>query len=171
MTVDPLIATPSQTVGPFFHFGLTTTPHDRMVDRFSGGTPIRLTIRVTDGDGLPVSDAMVELCQAGVFGRMPTGGDGSCGFDTVEPGSVDGSRAPGRAPQILVCVFARGLLRHLYTRIYFQGDPALDVDPVLRLVPDDRRHTLVAVRQEQSGTGWRFDLRLQGPDETVFFNV
>ena len=171
MSEETLVATASQTVGPFFHFGLTQTAHDRMVDRFSGGAPIRLTIHITDGDGLPVADAMVELGQAGVFGRMPTGEDGCCRFETIRPGSVPDQHPKGQAPHILVCLFARGLLRHLHTRIYLAGDPTLDEDAVLRLVPADRRHTLLAVPEEGSDARWWFDLRLQGADETVFFNV
>ncbi|MBA2301739.1 MAG: protocatechuate 3,4-dioxygenase subunit alpha [Acidobacteria bacterium] len=171
MSEDTLVATASQTVGPFFHFGLTATPYDRLVDHFSAGTPIRLTIRVTDGDDLPVTDAMVELSQAGMFGRMATDADGRCEFETVHPSPATGHDAARRAAHILVCVFARGLLRHLFTRIYFRGDPALDDDPVLQLVPEERRHTLVAFPGEILDAPWRFNLRLQGPDETVFFNV
>jgi protocatechuate 3,4-dioxygenase alpha subunit len=142
-----------------------------MVERFTGGEPIRLVIRVVDGDGEPVNDAMVELAHAGVFGRMPTGEDGACLFETMKPGSVPGEPVEGQAPHINMYVFARGLLRHVHTRIYFEGDPALPADPVLALVPDARRGTLVA-RQESSRSGeWRFDVHLQGPHETVFFDA
>ena len=168
---EHLVATASQTVGPFFHFGLTTIPRDRMVDHFSTGDPIRLTIRVTDGDSVPVADAMLELCQDGVFGRMPTGEDGCCGFDTVHPSSLQPRHKEPGAAHISVCVFARGLLRQLHTRIYFEGDPGLEHDRVLRLVPADRRTTLLAVRDDSTTPNWRFELRLQGPGETVFFNV
>ena len=157
------VATASQTIGPFFHFGLppkamTTAPG--LV-----GEPIRLVVRVTDGDGRPVSDALVELAHAGTFGRMPTGEDGSCEFDTVRPGSgTDGD--PGR--HLSVCLFARGLLRHLHTRIYFAVDPG---DEVLALVPEERRGTLLAEPDREVAGRWVFPLRLQGPQETVFFNV
>jgi protocatechuate 3,4-dioxygenase alpha subunit len=160
------IATPSQTVGPFFHFALCTTPINRMVDRLPHGERILLVIRVTDGDGRLVSDALVELSQAGVFGRMPTGEDGTCSFETVRPGTADRP-----ASHIDVCLFARGLLRHLHTRIYFAGDPALEDDPTLTAIPEDRRMTLLAKPDEQVAGRWLFDLRLQGAQETVFFDA
>jgi protocatechuate 3,4-dioxygenase, alpha subunit len=151
-------ATASQTVGPFFHFGLTSTPNGRLVDRLGGGDAITLVIRVTDGDGQPLNDALVEVMQRGVFGRMPTNDDGTCVFETM------------RSPHLFVCLFARGLLRHLHTRIYFAGDPALDRDPVLALVPQDRRQTLLARPDSADQRRWTFDLRLQGSGETVFFD-
>jgi protocatechuate 3,4-dioxygenase, alpha subunit len=156
----PLVATASQTVGPFFHLGLTPKPYGRLVDRLPAGDQISLVIRVTDGDGKPVTDAMLELCQSGVFGRMPTGDDGRCEFQTVRPASP-----------VSVCLFARGLLRQLHTRIYFAGDPALAHDPVLALVPEGRRATLIAVPDGEGRARWRFDVRLQGAQETVFFDV
>jgi protocatechuate 3,4-dioxygenase alpha subunit len=167
MSGAPRIATPSQTVGPFFHFGLTQKPNGRLVDRLASGEPITLVIRVTDGDGEPLPDALVEVMQDGVFGRMPTADDGTCVFETVRPQAS--TNDPGRSPHLFVCLFARGLLRHLHTRIYFAGDPALDGDPVLALVPPDRRQTLLARPDPIDGRRWTFALRLQGADETVFF--
>jgi protocatechuate 3,4-dioxygenase alpha subunit len=160
LTDAPLVATASQTVGPFFHFGLTSRPNGRLVDRLPAGEQISLVIKVTDGDGAPVADAMVELSQSGTFGRMPTGEDGTCEFQTVQPAS-----------HIQVCLFARGLLRQLHTRIYFAGDPALAADPVLALTPEHRRATLVARPDAERRGTWRFDMRLQGVQETVFFDV
>ena len=154
--------TPSQTVGPFFHFGITPKPNGRLVERISGGEAITLVIRVTDGDGQPLNDAVVEVMQEGVFGRMATDEDGTCVFETIRPRST--------SPHVFVCLFARGLLRHLHTRIYFAGDPALDHDPVLALVPDDRRKTLLAKPDGADQRRWTFDLRLQGAGETVFFD-
>jgi protocatechuate 3,4-dioxygenase alpha subunit len=153
-------ATPSQTVGPFFHFGLTPIPNGRMIDRLQEGDQISLIISVTDGDGAPVDDAMVELLQDGVFGRLPTGEGGTCEFQTVLPES-----------HISVCLFARGLLRQLHTRIYFPTNPAIDNDPVLALVPKNRRGTLLATPDERRPAAWRFDVRLQGARETVFFDL
>ena len=150
-------ATASQTVGPFFHFALTAKPNGRLVDRLPEGEAITLVIRVTDGDSAPLPDALVEIMQDGVFGRMPTGDDGTCVFETI------------RTPHVFVCLFARGLLRQLHTRIYFAGDPALDRDPVLALVPLARRQTLLAKPDPADPRRWTFDLRLQGTDETVFF--
>ena len=157
---EPLIATPSQTVGPFFHFGLTSQPNDRLVDRLPAGEQISLVITVTDGDVKPVGDAVIELSQAGAFGRMPTGEDGTCEFQTTRPTS-----------HINVCLFARGLLRQLHTRIYFPDGGGLAQDPVLALVPANRRPTLMAVADPESPTTWRFQIRLQGLEETVFFDV
>ena len=143
--------TPSQTVGPFFHVGLSPCAPDLKSDG------IRLRIRVLDGAGDPVTDGMIELWQAEIreFGRLATDGDGCCTFEVVRP-----------AGHINVAVFARGLLAHLCTRIYF--GPATE-DPVLALVPEERRATLFA---RECGAGqWQFDIRLQGEGETVFFDV
>jgi len=161
--------TPSQTVGPFFDFCLTPdTTHGRVFPE--SASRIRLIVRVVDGAGEPVPDAVVEIWQAcevpgaaAGFGRLGTRADGSCEFDTVRPGDP----AEGAA-HINICLFARGLLRHLYTRLYLADDPRLAHDPVLALVPEARRSTLVA--QPTSG-GYEFDIRLQGPQETVFFDV
>ncbi|MPY90305.1 MAG: protocatechuate 3,4-dioxygenase subunit alpha [Luteitalea sp.] len=171
MTGDTaLIATPSQTVGPFFHHGLV--PHaDPMADRFPGGERIRLLVRVTDGDSQPVSDALVEVWQRGVFGRMPTREDGTCEFETVRPGTIPDERVESQAPHISVCLFARGLLRQLHTRIYFAGDPALAEDAALGTVPEERRGTLLASPDPTRPGHWVFDVHLQGERETVFFDV
>ena len=165
-----LIATGSQTVGPFFHFGLTDKPDGRMIDRFTGGgTETRLRITVRDGDGQPVGDAMIELWQSGVFGRMPTDASGSCEFQTVRPET----RQDGSAGHINVCLFARGLLRQLHTRIYFAGDPDLERDPVFALVPVDRQPLLLASPVEGAAgpRTWKFVIRLQGERETPFFDL
>jgi protocatechuate 3,4-dioxygenase alpha subunit len=170
---DPLVATPSQTVGPFFHVGLTRETDARMAGPLAG-EEIRVLIQVTDGDGRAVADAVIELWQAGAaspmsaFGRLPTGEDGRCEFVTVRP--ERDAHAPA-APHINVCLFARGLLRHLHTRLYFDGDPALDGDAVLALVPKERRATLLAVADRAQPGLWRFHVRLQGPGETVFFDA
>lgn len=161
--------TPSQTVGPFFEFCLT--PDARYGTLFPDlPSRLRLRIRVLDGTGDPVPDAVVEIWQRGDssgddarFGRLGTREDGSCEFDTVRP------CAPSEgAAHINICLFARGLLRHLHTRLYFADDPCLATDPVLTLVPESRRATLVA---EPDGGSYAFDVRLQGPRETVFFDV
>ena len=162
------VATPSQTVGPFLHLALGGA-HTRgsLVHGFPVGERIRLGIRVIDGDGQPVTDALVELSYQGVFGRMPTGDDGACEFETVRPGTVP--NAPG-GHHISVCLFARGLLRQLHTRIYFAADEA-PADAVLALVPEPRRGTLFAAADANDPHLWRFDIRLQGNDETVFFDM
>jgi len=186
-----LIATSSQTVGPFFHFGLADhATLGCLVCPDTRGERIRLKIRVFDGDGAPLPDALVELWQAdadGVyvrpddpmdvlappgfcgFGRLPTGADGACVFETIRPGQVPDAQRGPQASHINVCLFARGLLRQVYTRSYFEGDAALESDAVLALVPEDRRPTLLA-KLRDSGE-WLFDVRLQGDGETVFFDL
>ena len=204
-----LVASPSQTVGPFFHVGPANTDRfGRMAGAETPGEHIRLRVRVLDGDGLPVDDAMIELWQADAngtyavpsvrgedssppnppqplqplqslqplqpafsgFGRLSTRDDGWCTFETIRPGRVIDGSAAAQAGHINVCLFARGLLRHLYTRIYFDDDPALATDPLLSLVPAERRATLLARRGSDAST-WELVVRLQGEGETVFFDV
>ena len=188
------VATPSQTVGPFFHFALGVNDAlGRIADASIAGERIRLRVRVLDGDGLPVPDALIELYHAGAdgmypssaqggaftgFGRLPTLEDGTCMFDTIHPGAVTSPGGRRQASHVNVCLLARGLLRHVYTRIYFEGDPLQDDDPVLALVPGGRRHTLMARRvvtgassSETEPPTWEFVLRMQGQDETVFFDL
>jgi protocatechuate 3,4-dioxygenase alpha subunit len=176
-----LVPTASQTVGPFFNFGLTANPCLGVLARPGAeGERVRLRIRVLDGDGGPApGDAMIELWQADGrghygaddpnfcgFGRLETDRDGACVFETIKPGRLD-----GQAPHISVIVFARGLLRHLHTRIYFADDPANADDPALALVPEDRRATLLAHPAAHDPGVWEFEIRLQGEGETVFFDV
>ncbi len=187
-----LVPTPSQTVGPYFRIELTTDEH--CVRCVAGpqakGERVWITFRVLDGDGALVNDAMLEIWQADSngkyshpddpqpktldpgwigFGRLATGGDGSCVLETIKPG-----RAPNgtlQAPHLTLAVFARGMLKQLYTRVYFAGDAANNEDPILGLVPPERRETLLA-RPDPTHPGyWRFDVRLQGDQETVFFDV
>jgi protocatechuate 3,4-dioxygenase alpha subunit len=180
---EHLTATPSQTVGPFFHFGLTQHPSlGTMAGPGVPGEHIRLHVSVIDGDGQPVPDALVELWQADAqgqysspafsgFGRLPTTSEGSCVFETIRPGLVRHESGRFQASHINVCLFARGLLRQLYTRIYFAGDDRLKDDVVLAAIPEERRTTLLAV-PVAGGTGeWRFDIRLQGAGETVFLDL
>ena len=185
-----LVATPSETVGPFFHFGLATEAAlGRVAEQSAKGERISLRFRITDGDASPVPDALVEIWQVDAegleavapanghtpdfwgFGRLPTGEDGTCEFETVRPGRVPDGQGGLQAAHINVCLFARGLLRQLHTRVYFQGDPALATDAALALVPAHRRETLLAKPDPGSAGRWLFDLRLQGRDETVFFDV
>ena len=182
---------PSQTVGPFYHFSLTVTEAlGCMTGPVARGERIRIRFRLFDGAGAPVPDGMVELWQADSagkydhpadtqekaadpgfcgFGRLATDAGGACVFDTVRPGPTPDGSGGCQAAHISVTVFARGLLRQLVTRLYFEGDPALADDPVLKLVPAERGGTLLA-RRDAAGV-WCFDIRLQGPDETVFFEI
>jgi protocatechuate 3,4-dioxygenase alpha subunit len=166
--------TPSQTVGPFFSFGLCDRPANVLAPEGAEGT-IRIAGRVLDGAGEGVPDALVEIWQAGPdgvyrgdfgWGRCGTDGEGAFSFVTVKPGAVAGD-AGLLAPHLSVLVFARGLLKPLLTRLYFPDeDDANAVDPVLAGVPEGDRATLVAV---PDGNGLRFDIRLQGEGETAFF--
>jgi protocatechuate 3,4-dioxygenase alpha subunit len=156
------------------------------------GERVFLKLRVLDGDGAPVPDAMIEIWQANAegkynhpedttnktadpmflgFGRMATTEDGSCSFETIKPGFVAGPHGKLQAPHLNVGVFGRGLLKRLPTRIYFAGHTANASDPVLALVPADRRSTLIAHPGPKHAGTWQFDIHLCGKDETVFFDV
>jgi protocatechuate 3,4-dioxygenase alpha subunit len=159
--------TPAQTIGPFFAFGLCKPDTDGVV---AGGT-LRIEGRVLDGAGQPVPDAMLEIWHADAEGvyrqnygwaRCGTDDEGRFAFRTAKPGAVE-----GQAPHIEVLVFARGLLKPVLTRLYFPDD-AHDADPVLSTLPVEDRATLVA---ERDGDGLRFDVRLQGERQTIFFTV
>jgi len=187
--------TPTQTVGPFFHPCLLRPDAviTTLIKPETEGTRIRIEGRVLDGDGLPVDDAMVEIWQANHygryrhpldhrplpldptfigFGRTGTDEEGRYWFETIKPGVVPFDDQQDQAPHILVMVFARGLLNHVVTRIYFEDEPANASDPILQRVPEERRGTLIARREEVDGSVvYRFDIRLQGEGETVFFDV
>jgi protocatechuate 3,4-dioxygenase alpha subunit len=191
--------TPSATVGPFFLYGLipssvggTDIVSSDLVTPDVSGERIRLTGRVFDGDGAPVPDALIEIWQADAagryaspvdaralpnaafkgFGRAATNEAGEYGFRTIRPGPVPGPNGQQQAPHVLMNVFARGVLKQMVTRIYFSDEAANSSDPVLGLVPEDRRATLIANRQDREGQAvYAFDFRMQGEDETVFFEA
>jgi protocatechuate 3,4-dioxygenase, alpha subunit len=178
-----LEVTPSQTVGPYFSIGLPWPEGPFVV---AAGTPGAVTITGTvfDGEGAAIPDAVIETWQAdehGAFGerdgfrgfaRAPTGDDGRWAIRTVKPGRVaapGGSGSAWQAPHIDVSLFCRGLLHRCVTRIYFADEAAANAeDPVLASVPADRRDTLLA---RPTDDGYRFDIQLQGDDETVFFAI
>jgi protocatechuate 3,4-dioxygenase, alpha subunit len=190
-----LIATPSQTVGPFFHIALDRLGWADLTAANPQGERIAIAGRVTDGDGAPVPDACLEIWQANAagryahpddtradkpldpnfhgFGRVSTDADGNFRIMTIRPGPVPGRGNALQAPHIAVALFARGLLKQLYTRIYFAGDPLNDADPVLLGIEDAvRRQTLLARRLDGSQPPtWQFDIVMQGNNETVFFDV
>ena len=106
------------------------------------------------------------------FGRSATDKDGVFGFDTIKPGFVPGPNGKPQAPHIVVCIYSRGMLRQVYTRLYFSDEAANAADPILTLVPEDRAETLIAHKQDGAGQPlYRFDIRMQGENETVFFDV
>jgi protocatechuate 3,4-dioxygenase alpha subunit len=176
-----LAPTPGQTIGPFYGYALPYPGDNELVPP---GRPnaIRLHGTVYDGAGAPIPDALIEIWQADVegrvaqaegslkrdgwtftgFGRAAVDGNGRYSFTTVEPGPTEA----GAAPFVAMTVFARGLLNRLFTRVYLPLDEeSLASDTLLASLPEDRRRTLVASRDEH---GYRFDLRLQGEGETVF---
>lgn len=207
--------TPSQTVGPFFHYGLPwkggadlvgasemgarpdLMPPEHYVLAHSGvtGTPegevIEIAGIVVDGEGQPVPDAMIEIWQANAagryasrddpreevpadphfvgFGRASTDRDGVYRFRTIRPGRVPGPGNALQAPHIAISVLGRGLIKRLATRLYFPDGEGNDVDPILALVPEERRATLIAERRAD-GVFW-LDIVLQGERETVFFDL
>jgi protocatechuate 3,4-dioxygenase alpha subunit len=185
-----LAPTPSQTVGPFFALGL---PWERGPFAVSEHVPgaLRIEGTVYDGAGVPVPDSLIETWQADAEGRFADlrghggpsalsgfrgfarcpgeAGDGSYAIRTVKPGPVPGPGGATQAPHIDVSVFARGMLQRCVTRLYFADEPeANEADPVLMSVPAGRRETLLA---EPIDGGYRFDIHLQGPNETVFFAI
>jgi protocatechuate 3,4-dioxygenase alpha subunit len=189
-----MIPTPSQTVGPFFAFGLTDDKGRVRCIAGPGakGERVLLVCRVLDGDDAPVPDAMIEVWQADAdgkynhpddpqhkttdpactgFGRMGTGEDGLCEFETIKPGRVQGPGSILQAPHLNLALFARGLLQQFYTRAYFANDPANKEDPVLALIPEERRKTLMAQLDDRREGRWKFEIHLQGEHETVFFDV
>jgi len=185
-----LTPTASQTVGPYLHLGLTDA---RSASRVAGdgarGERVWLTFRVRDGEGVPVPDAMIELWQADSegnyanpdngtygaafrgFGRLATAEDGSCTFETIKPGCVPGPGETVQAPHVNVSILGRGILKRLSTRLYFAGEPANAADPMLALVPENRRATLLAQPDAARTGNWIFDVHLCGDGETVFFDV
>jgi protocatechuate 3,4-dioxygenase, alpha subunit len=196
MTETRFRRTPDQTVGPFFHYVLT--PHAYPVPAIFGndltaagvaGAAITIEGRVLDGDDAPVPDALVEIWQAdgagrythpgdrrgGVsnnfrgFGRADTDATGTFRFTTIRPGPVPGPGGRTQAPHVAAVIFARGLMRHLVTRFYFPAEPLNEADPILALVPAERRRTLMLTPAGQGR--YTIDIRLQGSAETVFFDI
>jgi protocatechuate 3,4-dioxygenase alpha subunit len=170
-------ATASQTIGPYWH--LIEDPSWSDLTRFGAeGEKIVLTGTVTDGAGMLVTDAAIEIWQSSptasdsfpAFGRCHTDQTGSFRFVTLKPGPVPGLGNTQQAPHVAITIMARGLLRGLTTRLYFQDEPLNEADPVLSLIEDPaRRRTLIARRQ--AADTWRLDIRLQGEGETVFMEI
>lgn len=187
-----LSATASQTVGPYFHIGLEWLTVDKLAGPGVSGERVTIEGRVLDGEGKPVTDAMIEIWQANAhgkyvhpedkrdtplepgfkgFGRVSTDGNGAFRLTTIKPGRVPGPGGRLQAPHVVVSVFMRGLLKHLVTRIYFPGEPSNADDPILDLVERTRRSTLIAKEVAGRDGVLEWNVVLQGEGETVFFDV
>lgn len=213
---DPALfgQTPSQTVGPFFHYGLPwkggadlvgvselgarpeLMPPEHFLLGGSNvtGTPQGEVIAVAgcvyDGEAKPVPDAMIEIWQCNAagryagsdaredvpldehfvgFGRAATDAEGVYRFRTIRPGRVPGPGNTLQAPHLAVSVLGRGLIKRLATRLYFADGEGNDTDPILALVPEARRRSLIAGRRPDGS--WWLDIHLQGENETVFFDL
>ena len=182
---------PFQTVGPFFQVLVgQVRGRDVLVGDETQGTRITIEGTVFDGGGAPMPDALVEIWQADAcgryhhpadtrdgaidaafwgFGRAATGPTGRYLFETIKPGVVPGPDDRAQAPHILVSITARGVLTRYITRLYFADDDRTAADPILELVPAARRETLMAT--PTAPNRYQFDIRIQGPGETVFFDV
>jgi protocatechuate 3,4-dioxygenase alpha subunit len=168
--------TTSQTIGPYWHLLEDKSWAD--LTRFgAAGEVITIEGHVFDGAGAPLTDACIEIWQSSPevtddfsgFGRAATDDSGKFSFRTIKPGPVPGPGNSLQAPHLALTILARGLLIHLTTRVYFDGDPANENDPILALVEDTRRGTLLA--RETSAGVWHLDIHLQGDAETVFFEI
>jgi protocatechuate 3,4-dioxygenase alpha subunit len=186
--------TASQTVGPFFHLGMTYLERGNLVPEGVAGERITMRGKVLDGDGEAVPDAMVEIWQADSagrylgeippqnsgaprflgFGRIETDENGAFSFTTIKPGRVPGPDGSLQAPHIAVTLFSRGLLKPLLTRVYFPDEPSNAEDAILNLVPRERRPTLLATRsggaKNEPEKIFEWKIVMQGDGETVFFD-
>lgn len=180
---------PSQTVGPFYHNCLIRGQEHLLTTPQTQGQAILITGQVFDGDMQPIPDAMVEIWQADArgyfnhpedpnqaqadpyfrgFGRSDTVENGRFTFHTIKPGTIPGEPTP----YINVRLFSRGMLIHAVTRLYFADELGNAADAVLNLVPPERRETLIATQEKSAGfPTYRFDIHLQGENETVFFDL
>jgi protocatechuate 3,4-dioxygenase, alpha subunit len=178
-----LVASGSQTVGPFFSIGLT---HLCSAELSHGAPALAVRGRVLDGNGDGVPDAMLEIWQADShgeystasdrahglpsgFGRVATDEHGCFHFTTCRPGEVPFDDKTKQAPHLVVLVFCRGLLRQLITRMYFAAEPENEHDPVLKSIPEYRRRTLIAQPGSSGAHSLEWNIVLQGEGETVFF--
>ena len=187
-----LQATTWQTVGPFFSIGFSWLYRNNLAGPGVSGERVEIASRILDGDGNPVPDGIVEIWQADShgkyahpddpqeksaepgfsgYGRVPSDDDGRFRFTTIKPGRVPGPDGKLQAPHLAVSVFTRGLLRRLTTRIYFPDEPSNAEDFALNLVGTDRRGTLIAKKIDGRADALEWNVILQGPGETVFFDV
>jgi protocatechuate 3,4-dioxygenase alpha subunit len=187
-----LVATTSQTVGPFFKIGLAWLYRDNLAGPGVAGERVEIAGRILDGDGKPVPDGIIEIWQANSqgkyahpddpqekaveagfsgYGRVATDEEGRFRFTTIKPGRVPGLDGKLQAPHLAVSVFTRGLLRRLITRIYFPDEASNGEDFALNLIEAGRRGTLVARKTDGRAGALEWNVVLQGAGETVFFDV
>jgi protocatechuate 3,4-dioxygenase alpha subunit len=175
--MERLVATTSQTIGPYWH--LIEHPEWADLLRFGAtGQAITLTGVVTDGSGALVTDAAIEIWQTSPpttevfpgYGRSRTDATGRFTFKTLKPGPVAGLGNAQQAPHVAITIFARGLLNGLTTRLYFPDEPLNETDPVLSLIEEPARRKTLISREVSLGT-FELDIRLQGDDETVFMEI
>ena len=187
-----LQATTWQTVGPFFSIGFSWLYRDNLAGPGVSGERVEISGCILDGDSKPVPDGIVEIWQANSqgkyshpddpqkqpadsgfigYGRIPTDNVGAFRFTTIKPGRVPGPDGKLQAPHLAVSVFTRGLLRRLITRIYFPDEPSNAEDFALGLVEASRRETLIAKKVDGRADALEWNVILQGPGETVFFDV
>lgn len=187
-----LQATTSQTVGPYFRIGLARLFVDDLAGPGVSGQRVEIAGKLLDADGQGIPDGMIEIWQANShgkyahpedtqdkptekgfrgYGRIATDENGNFHFKTIKPGGVPGPDGKLQAPHIVVSVFSRGLSRRLVTRIYFPDEPANAEDFALSLIDPSRRHTLIAQKSAQPEAHLEWNIRLQGPNETVFFDT
>jgi protocatechuate 3,4-dioxygenase, alpha subunit len=184
-----LLTTPSQTVGPYLRIGFLPLVIDTIAPAGVPGERVTIRGRMSDGDGKPINDGVLEIWQADAqgkyahpehdpqgiaanafrgFGRILTDASGAFHFNTIKPGPVEGAEGSRQAPHLVVTIFMRGMLKHLITRMYFPGEALNETDAVLQRVPPDRRRTLVATTTGGATLEW--DIVSQGAAETVFFD-
>jgi len=187
-----LHATTWQTVGPFFKIGFSWLYRDNLASPEVSGERVEISGRILDGDGKPVPDGILEIWQANShgkyahpddlqeksiepgfsgYGRVPTDDEGRFRFTTIKPGRVPGPDGKLQAPHLAVSVFTRGLLRRLITRVYFPDESSNAADFALNLVDTSRRGTLIAKKIDGRPGALEWNVILQGPGETVFFDV
>ena len=188
-----LQATPSQTVGPYFHIGFNWLYVAEIAPVGVSGARVEVEGRVIDGDDKPIDDAVIEIWQANAhgkyahpedrqdkplepgfrgFGRVRTDAQGRFRFSTIKPGRVTDHDGSVQAPHLAISIFARGVTKRLATRLYFPEEEAANADDLaLQLVPAARRRTLIAERLPGSDRSLQWVVKIQGTGETVFFDV
>jgi protocatechuate 3,4-dioxygenase alpha subunit len=180
-----LQATTWQTVGPYFRIGLEHLDNAQLAPPTAAGEHVTIKGRVLDGEGGPIPDAVMEIWQANAdgryagangetagvrgFGRIPTDADGRFVFTTIKPGGVPGPGGKTQSPHLEVRLMMRGLLKGLLTRMYFPEED-ISTDPILQLVPEQRRATLIAKASADENSTLIWNIEMQGERETVFLD-